>query len=201
MGSSEPRTELHRLLARYPLDSPPASAADAAVLIILRAGRSDVELLLIERSIRPGDRASGQVSLPGGHVEPSDTTLADTALRECREEVGLGPDDFRERPRYVWSTDAPHFSLRVGVFAAELGPSVGRFIDTSPREVARVFWLPLRSLAITTRVPRPAPAGRREFDAVLYEGHVLWGLTLRVLQRFVQDDSTPPGANQSPNSL
>lgn len=189
MDSSAPADELHRLLERHPLDSPAAGAADAAVLIILRAGQSDVEVLLIERSIRPNDRASGQVSLPGGHVEPKDLTLSDTALRECREEVGLGADDFRGRPRYVLTTAAPHFGLKVGVFAVELGPSVGRFIDPSPREVARVFWLPLRSLAITARVAREAPSGRREFDAVLYEGHVLWGLTLRVLQRFVHDDS------------
>ena len=198
MGSSEPGDELHRLLARHPLDSPPASTAGAAVLIILRAGRSDVEVLLIERSVRRNDPASGQVSLPGGHVEPQDSTLRDTALRECREEVGLGPDDLRERPRYVWTTEAPHFGLKVGVFAAELGPSVGRFIDPSPSEVAHVFWLPLRSLAITTRVPRAAPSGRREFDAVLYEGHVLWGLTLRVLQRFVHDASEASEAKLRP---
>lgn len=194
MDSSAPGDELQRLLVRHPLDSPPASAADAAVLIILRAGQSDVEVLLIERSIRPRDRASGQVSLPGGHVEPQDASLRETALRECREEVGLGPADFRGPPRFVLTTDAPHFGLKVGVFATELGPSVGRFIDPSPREVARVFWLPIRSLAMTARVPREAPSGRREFDAVLYEGHVLWGLTLRVLQRFVHGDSPAESA-------
>jgi 8-oxo-dGTP pyrophosphatase MutT (NUDIX family) len=201
VGSSEPRDELHRLLARHTLDSPPAGAAGAAVLIVLRAGRSDVGVLLIERSIRRDDPASGQVGLPGGHVEPQDSTLRDTALRECREEIGLKPDDLRENPRYVWTTDAPRFGLKVGVFAAELGSSVGRFIDPSPREVAHVFWLPLRSLASTTRVPRESPSGRREFDAVVYEGHVLWGLTLRVLQRFVQDDPGATKAKSSPNSL
>lgn len=49
----------------------------------------DHHLLFVVRATRPGDPWSGQVAFPGGHVEPQDADLIDTAIRETFEEVGL----------------------------------------------------------------------------------------------------------------
>jgi 8-oxo-dGTP pyrophosphatase MutT (NUDIX family) len=67
------------------------------VTILLRNGRSGVETLLIERTERPTDPASGQVAFPGGRVEESDGALVRTALRELQEEVGLTEGDLAGR--------------------------------------------------------------------------------------------------------
>lgn len=52
----------------------------------------EIQVLYIKRSIRRRDRHSGQIALPGGHVDPGETSL-EAAVREVREELGLKLDD------------------------------------------------------------------------------------------------------------
>ncbi|NNN16778.1 MAG: NUDIX domain-containing protein, partial [Thermoplasmata archaeon] len=119
--SGPPGERIPALLRRFAPAAPPTSLAGAAVLIVLREGARDIEALLIERTIRSTDRASGQIALPGGHVHEGDRSLAETALRECAEEVGLRPGDLRSVPRFVGIEPARAFSSDVAVFASELG--------------------------------------------------------------------------------
>jgi 8-oxo-dGTP pyrophosphatase MutT (NUDIX family) len=185
--------ELHRLLGRWTNAAPPVRSAGAAVTVVLREGRSDLEILLLERTVRADDPASGQVSLPGGRVDATDETLAATALRELHEEVGLGAEDLAGPPTYVLTQPAPVFGLEVAVFAAPLGPrSAGPRVE-SRQEVAHVFWMPRAAIAQPKRVVRETTVGPREVDALVVDSHVVWGFTLRVLNRFFQDES--PRAN------
>lgn len=178
--------EVHRLLGRFPETSPPHGSAGAAVTIILRTGLSDVEVLLIERAVREGDPASGQIGLPGGRVDEGDGALVNTALRECEEEVGIGAGDLVGAPRFVGFSMAPAVGLRVGVFAAELGPSRPGPTARDPVEVAHVFWIPRSALGQSRRVVRNTLSGSREVDANVVDGHVLWGFTRRVLLDFFE---------------
>jgi 8-oxo-dGTP pyrophosphatase MutT (NUDIX family) len=173
-----------QLLERYPLLRPPISTAGAAVTIVLREGSHGVETLLIQRAEDPEDPASGDVGLPGGHVDESDGSLLGTALRELREEVGLQVEDLSGLPRYVTTAPAPRFGLHVGVFAARLGPAATHPSAADPKEVAHVFWLPSERLADTRQVSRATATGEREVPATVYEGHVVWGFTRRVLRDF-----------------
>ncbi len=183
-GPSEKTVTAEGFLARFSADSPPASAAEAAVLIVLREDGPEVETLLLERSHRPTDPASGEVSLPGGHVHPSDRSLRETALREFEEEVGLPSNDLTGPARFVSIEDAPRFGIRVGVFAALLDGGQTHDPAPSPAEVAQLFWLPRKHLRTLSRLSRQTPTGPREVDAVVYEEHVVWGFTLRVLRQF-----------------
>ena len=108
-------------LARFPAERPPVSMAGAAVTLVLREGDGDVEVLLIERTERPTDPASGQVALPGGHVADGDGNLAVTAARELEEEVGLARSDLMGDLRFVGVEHAIRFGLQVAVFATALG--------------------------------------------------------------------------------
>ncbi len=172
------------LLDRFPVETPPPSAAGAAVLILLRDGAHETETLLIERTERPEDPASGQVAFPGGRHDPQDASLLATVLRETEEEVGLGADDLTGPPRFVRVYHASRFGLDVAAFAAALGDGARRPRPRSRTEVAHVFWLPRSALGAEARIVRDTSLGAIEVDATLYQGHVLWGFTRRLLREF-----------------
>jgi 8-oxo-dGTP pyrophosphatase MutT (NUDIX family) len=196
-GPPSPTTRtIDELLARFPIERPPSSSAGAAVTIVLREGRADLEVLLIERATDPADPASGQVALPGGHVSEVDGNLADTALRELDEEVGLSRGDLDGDPRYVATIHARRFGLDVGVFAGRIAPAGRSPAPQSPQEVAHVFWLPRSALETTRRVERDTSFGVVPVNATVHEGHVLWGFTRRVLRQFfdfpIEDETFGP---------
>jgi 8-oxo-dGTP pyrophosphatase MutT (NUDIX family) len=180
---SAPAT-VEELLGRFPETSPPVGTAGAAVTILLRNGLREVETLLIERTERPTDPASGQVAFPGGRVEDSDGSLRITALRELEEEVGLTRADLTGAPRYVSTEDARRFGIKVAVFVAALGADRSSPTVLSADEVAHVFWLPRSALGETRRVHRETPRGSIEVPATIHEEHVLWGFTRRVIRQF-----------------
>ena len=160
---------------------------EAAVALILRETRGGLEILFIERAARATDPWSGQIAFPGGRREPADASLEDTAVRETREEVGLdlGRDGTivgaldELRPRTVV---LPPVIVRPFVATAHAEARVA-----SVGEVAGVFWAPLDAIL------DPAAAGEREIVArgtpalrpsIEYQGHVIWGMTERILRRF-----------------
>jgi 8-oxo-dGTP pyrophosphatase MutT (NUDIX family) len=61
----------------------------AAVLVPLHEGEGGTHVLLTRRT-RHLRRHAGQISFPGGHIDPEEEHLA-AALREAREEIGLDP--------------------------------------------------------------------------------------------------------------
>jgi 8-oxo-dGTP pyrophosphatase MutT (NUDIX family) len=172
------------LLDRYSDDAPPTGAAGAAVTILLRDGLREVETLLIERTERETDPASGQVAFPGGHVEDSDGSLAVTALRELQEEVGLTENDLAGQVRFVGLQHAARFGLEVAVFAGAIGTAASQPSPLSANEVAHVFWLPRSALGRTVSVDRFTGPIARPVPATVFEGHVLWGFTRRVIREF-----------------
>ncbi len=184
------------LVERFPVLRPPVSIGGAAVTIVLREGLREVETLLIVRTTRPEDPASGQVALPGGHVNDGDGSLADTALRELEEEVGLGVSDLAGPLRFVGPVPAPRFHLTVGVFAATLGPVAHPPDPRSREEVAHVFWAPRSSLADSRPVVQETVVGPAPVRATVVHGQVLWGFTRRVLRDFfglpAEDDLAGP---------
>lgn len=67
----------------------PKNAKHAATLALLYPRQGDFHIALMKRVTNPKDRHSGQVSFPGGKVEKDDRDLAQTALREAEEELGI----------------------------------------------------------------------------------------------------------------
>ncbi len=185
------------LVERFPVLRPPVSTAGAAVTIVLRDGASEVETLLIQRAINPEDPASGDVALPGGRVDEGDGSLAVTALRELREEVGLGAADLAGPLRFVGATTARRFSVHVGVFAALLSGAAASVTVGSPEEVAAVFWLPRSSLRDSQLVTRESAGASRRVFGTLHGGHLVWGFTRRVLREFY---GLPPDESPGPSS-
>lgn len=71
---------------------PPDHAFESAVLIILYPFKNRLYTVVILRNEYNGAH-SGQISLPGGKAEESDTDFRHTALREAWEEIGIIPDE------------------------------------------------------------------------------------------------------------
>jgi 8-oxo-dGTP pyrophosphatase MutT (NUDIX family) len=181
-----------RFLDRYPSESPGRGAAGAGVIAVLRPGPAGVEVLLMARAIRDGDPASGQVSLPGGHVEDRDPDLRATALRELEEEVGLSAADLERPVRHFGTFEARRFGLHVAVFAAALAAAAPA-PRVDPREVSSVFWLPRGALFRRTSTRWESADGAGEAPAVVHDGHVVWGFTLRMLDGLLGADGPDGG--------
>jgi 8-oxo-dGTP pyrophosphatase MutT (NUDIX family) len=182
---------LHDALAERPGARAPDDGAPrrAAVAIVLRdAGESGIELLLIKRSEREGDPWSGQIALPGGRHDPTDATLQDTAVRETREETGI---DLAERGLVLGALDelrprTPSLpSIIVTPFVAVVHADVE--IETSD-EVAIAFWVPLSSLAdpeMATESEVTARGATWRVPSYLLGGHIVWGMTERILRNLL----------------
>jgi 8-oxo-dGTP pyrophosphatase MutT (NUDIX family) len=124
--------------------SPPSGVTprEAAALLLFYPQQDELWLpLTVRSSTLPMHR--GEVSLPGGAIDPEDDGPVTAALRETHEEVGVN-----EHLVEVWGMLA---SLYIPVSNFRLTPVVG-FIDTpptlrpNPEEIEAVFVVPLTRL-------------------------------------------------------
>src|ERR1700731_496820 len=70
----------------------PGERRRAAVLVPLFV-RDGMLWILFTRRTETVEHHRGQISFPGGAEEPGDANLAETALRESEEEIGLARSD------------------------------------------------------------------------------------------------------------
>jgi 8-oxo-dGTP pyrophosphatase MutT (NUDIX family) len=93
---STPEEDMHWLVGASPevvarmRASLPTRRTPAAVLVPLVEHDSGLTVLLTQRATTLKDHA-GQISFPGGRIEPSDVDAWHAALREAHEEIGLLP--------------------------------------------------------------------------------------------------------------
>lgn len=164
--------------------------------MVLRVRHGGLETLLIQRTERPGDPSSGQVSLPGGRFDPADPDLGHTALRELGEEVGLGANDLVVPPRFVGLFPAPTLGLDVAAFASLLRDDAAAAWARDTEEVAGVLWLPETELERTHRIRRSTARGPAEVEAALFGDHVIWGFTRSLLRTTFHGHFAPPAQKE-----
>lgn len=161
----------------------------AAVALIIRAGANGApELLFIQRADYPGDPWSGQVAFPGGREEEADPTLLDTAIRETREETGI--DLVRDGTVFGTLDDLRPQTVRLpAVIVRPYVVVLNRFEPLLlSDEVALAFWVPLEafkdapSWQDTDVLARGVQMNRRAFH---HQGHVIWGMTERILAQLL----------------
>lgn len=156
----------------------------AAVAVVFRE-RSALEVLLIQRATRPGRRWSGDMAFPGGLREEGDASLADTARRECEEEVGLVlGEPFGRLPDVLTAVPRGWRPMAVSPFLFTLPPAQ----EPAPAsdEVADLAWVAVDALRDPRRRERDwKRIGRLRlpFPVVRIDGREVWGLTLQMLDR------------------
>jgi len=166
-----------------PGDPPPIDQRRrAAVAALFHTDALGVRVLLMKRAVRVGDPWSGHVSLPGGRHEPTDVDLRATAVRETIEELGCDLSVARFLGRLAPlhpNNSGPHgMEVTPYAFAVDTVPT----ISTGP-EATAAFWLPIdRALAGEFNATHHVPtAPGLEFPCWRYDGHIIWGLTFRIL--------------------
>lgn len=173
------------------LDQIPAPAADAriaSVINLLHHSEGMLRTVLIVRSVNPRDRHSGQVSFPGGSVEPDDTSLAHAALREAEEEIGIASAKIELLGRLT--------DLYIPVSNFWVHPFVGAIREPSPDfrpqpgEVECILTPPLAWFADPARrLVRDVPIGQgvrlKDVPVFELEDQVVWGATAMIMNEFV----------------
>lgn len=182
-----PGRAAHARMAPRPQVGPPreeeprADARQGGVLALLYPHAGRLWLPFILRATYNGVH-SGQISFPGGGLEPDDDGLVDTALREAYEEVGIDPasvqvlgelsplyippSNFLVQPVLGFTHDRPRFRL-------------------DPYEVAELLEVPLADL-LNPRNHREEvrPLRDERLADVPYfavQERVIWGATAMIL--------------------
>lgn len=175
--------KLEKRLIRYPPATQLTGDVDEAAVLIAVTQSKQPSLLLTLRSDGLSSHA-GEVALPGGKRDSTDTSLLNTALRETREEIGLPEKQVR-------------IIGRLRSFESKSGLAVTPFVGLIPedpalqinlQELDALFTVPLSFLlgdprSSTDRIVRPdeiylAPV-------YIYKGFKIWGLTSRILVEFL----------------
>ena len=147
----------------------------AAVLVPIVTHPEGLSVLFTLRTPHLSAHA-GQVSFPGGRVEPGDADEAAAALRETEEEIGLRQDRIRLVGRL--DTYVTRTGFRIYPLVGFVTPPLALVPD--PQEVADVFEVPLDFLidpANRRRESRLYQGRERFFWAIPYDSRYIWGAT------------------------
>ncbi len=156
----------------------------AAVLVALYEGEDDELRVVLTKRRADLRRHAGEISFPGGRRDPEDSTLADTALREAEEEIGLA----RAQVTLVGALE------RTSTFATNyaIHPFVGlldgdRTWRASELEVDAVLEPTLQEVRAGRTRTRLARRGITfETDAYVFDGQLIWGATARILEGLLE---------------
>jgi 8-oxo-dGTP pyrophosphatase MutT (NUDIX family) len=159
-----------------------ATLVAAAVLVGLVPRTGGLQVLLTRRNDDMRHHP-GQVSFPGGRIEPGDLDPVAAAVREAGEEIGLVPGEIQ--PLGYLDPLATITGFRVLPLVGIITPDYVARPD--PREVAEVFEVPLAYLLAPENLLRIViDAGGRprqvlEFVDKGMHGQRIWGATASIL--------------------
>jgi 8-oxo-dGTP pyrophosphatase MutT (NUDIX family) len=180
-------TDLRAVLSTG-LDADPRPEADpgerlAAVLALLIED-PEPGLLFTERAATLS-RHPGEVSFPGGLMEPQDDRLLTTALRETHEEIGIDP----ALPAVLGALPPIHTFVS-GVLVTPFVAVIRTLpeLHESRAEIARVLTVPTARLAALEQRRELHRDGGRVWQGWWYETDdaTIWGATGFMLHAFLQ---------------
>jgi 8-oxo-dGTP pyrophosphatase MutT (NUDIX family) len=172
-------------------DAPAARSVNAGVLAVLFEEGGEARLIFTRRSTALRTHR-GEVSFPGGRLDPGEDAVA-AALREAHEEVGLDPATVT-----IAGWIHPVVTMVAGTLILPVlatVPSRPRLV-ASPDEVERIFDVALRDLADPAvfheelwAIPgREVPGSVDNSFPVWFfevEGELIWGATARMIHELL----------------
>ena len=155
----------------------------AAVLLPL-VDRGEPFVVFAKRTDRVGTHR-GQISFPGGRVDPSDAGFLEAALRESEEEIGL-PRTAVEPLGALDDTETVATQFIITPFVGVVRTPVAWQPDG--HEIEKVIEVPLAALRdlSSLRVEYRERGGvRHEVLFWDYQGETIWGATARILKQYL----------------
>ena len=157
----------------------PQSMRAAAVLVGI-VDQADTPSLLMTVRAEHLRHHAGQISFPGGRLEPFDADIAAAAMRETHEEIGIDVEFIR--PIGFLTDHVVQTGFRITPVVALIRP--GFTLKPDSTEVADVFELPL-SLALAIESYRAQQRMVRDFEVDVWElpfgEYQIWGATAGIL--------------------
>ncbi len=163
-------------LGRVP--PPGADSRRAAVLVPVVAEPEGLHIVYTVRKADLHDHA-GQISFPGGSMDPADDSLLETALREAEEEIDLSRD-LVEIVGELEEMYIPPSNFRVSPFVGLLPPGAEMVI--APDEVEEIFTVSLEELLAPETFRRTLwRRDGRDYEVPVFsvggERREIWGAT------------------------
>ena len=164
------------------VERPAEVRRSSAVCLLFRVSeRGQTEAILTKRTLHVSSH-KGQISLPGGHIEPSDASIEAAALRETEEEIGVPTSEVEI---------VAHLPKIHGLDGRSIYPVVGLTkckaddIQVNKDEVEEVLFIPWKSLS------RPQVEKftfvmfgiKRESHLYRHGKHNIWGITANIIYR------------------
>lgn len=154
----------------------------AAVFMPLVQRPQGVHVIFTRRADHLSDHA-GQVSFPGGCIEPADESDIAAALRETNEEIGITQDYIELMGTHPSLITTTRFRMLPVVGAVRPGFT----IRPDPGEVAEVFEVPL-SVLMDPEQHRlhhaPLIGADRHYYSMTWESYFIWGATAALIRNF-----------------
>ncbi len=151
----------------------------AAVLVGLIEREQRWHVVMTKRAAHLTHHA-GQISFPGGKVDPGDISLNATALREAHEEIALQPAAVNVIGALDTVASPVGFVVQpvVGIIRGQT-----RFV-AAPDEVESVLVLPLADVLDPVRHRRESylrDGQKRDIWVIDHDHHHLWGLSASII--------------------
>ncbi len=127
----------------------------------------------------------GQMSFPGGAYEEQDKTLANTALRECAEEIGLAAETIELLGEL---DDLPTTTSGYIITPFVAATSWSYPLKADPIEVEEIVEVPISALLDRdclrqeTRIIEGQAVTSYDYH---YQGTIIWGATAKILNQFL----------------
>lgn len=177
----------NRMASPYRYDNNPDfdNHQKGSVLLLLYPSDNQIKIVFIRKPFSNGIHG-GQISLPGGRIESSDTSSFHAALRETKEEIGVKPDDIQ----ILGSLSSVYVSASNFV----VFPVVG-FIDFKPEfqpsanEVQQIIEVSLQKFLYPENMgTKFLIKDNKPFKAPSFnvDDHQIWGATAMILGEFIE---------------
>ena len=166
------------------MGSPPIEDLPTAAVLLAITAEEEPELIYTLRSNKVSSH-KGEVAFPGGREEEGDLSLADTALREAEEEIGLD----RNLVEILGSLASAGASDGISVtpYGGIIPPNPN--LNESSSEIESYFRVPISYLAndIRHRNDKVTEGGETFYmPAYKYNEYIIWGLTAMITVNFLK---------------